>query len=128
MNVGICRKGARALAVLAALLAGPGLASPLDMFDQGRLLATGGVSQVEGAGGGGLASWAMITSYGSSDGVGAHIHYNALPVNNYTLQSAGIAIGLFDRLELSYAWQGFDTQNVGALLGVGQGFAFHQNI
>ena len=107
------------------------LSSPVladELFDSGKLLATGGVSQVEGAGGGGLASWAMITGYGSRDGVGANVHYTVLPLTNYSLQSAGIAVGLFDRLELSYAWQGFDTQNVGALLGLGQGFTFHQNI
>jgi hypothetical protein len=97
-------------------------------FDGGKLLATGGVSQVEGAGGGGIATWAMITGYGTRDGVGANIHYTAVPLPDYALQSAGIAVGLFDRLELSYAWQGFDTQNVGAALGVGQGFTFHQNI
>ena len=39
-----------------------------------------------------------------------------------------MAVGLFDRLELSYAWQGFDTQDVGAALGLGRGFTFHQNI
>ena len=33
------------------------------------------------------------------------------PLPDYTLQTAGVAVGLFDRLELSYAWQGFDTQN-----------------
>ena len=45
-----------------------------------------------------------------------------------SLQSAGVAVGLFDRLELSYAWQGFDTQDVGAALGLGKGYTFHQNI
>jgi hypothetical protein len=109
-----------------ACLASPALAD--DWFDGGKLLATGGVSQVEGAGGGGIATWAMITGYGTRDGVGANIHYTAVPLPDYALQSAGIAVGLFDRLELSYAWQGFDTQNVGAVLGVGQGFTFHQNI
>lgn len=60
--------------------------------------------------------------------MGANVHYTVVPLTNYSLQSAGIAVGLFDRLELSYAWRGFDTQNVGALLGVGQGFTFHQHI
>jgi hypothetical protein len=103
------------------LLALLGLPAPVladDLFDSGKLLATGGVSQVEGAGGGGLANWAMITGYGSRDGAGANVHYTVVPLTNYSLQSAGIAVGLFDRLELSYAWQGFDTQNVGAVLGV----------
>ncbi len=31
------------------------------MFDSGKLLATAGVSNVEGAGGGGIANWALIT-------------------------------------------------------------------
>jgi hypothetical protein len=97
-------------------------------FDGGKLLATGGVSQVEGAGGGGLPAWAMITGYGTDDGIGANIHYTAVPLPDYSLQSAGVAVGLYDRLELSYAWQAFDTQDVGATLGLGRGFTFHQNI
>lgn len=98
------------------------------MFDGGKLLATGGVSQVEGAGGGGLANWALITGYGTRDGVGANVHYTSVLLPDYELRSAGVAVGLFDRLELSYAWQEFDTRDVGAALGLGRGFTFHQNI
>lgn len=118
-------------AVLAGLVcfAGPALAAPSwDMFDGGKLLATGGVSQVEGTGGGGLANWAMITGYGTRDGVGANVHYTTVLLPDYELRSAGVAVGLFDRLELSYAWQEFDTRDVGAALGLGRGFTFHQNI
>ncbi len=111
-----------------AASAAPAFADPLDLFDGGKLLATGGVSQVEGAGGGGLANWALITGYGTRDGVGANVHYTTVLLPDYRLQSAGIAVGLFDRLELSYAWQEFDTQDVGAALGLGRGFTFHQNI
>lgn len=111
---------------LVCLMASPAFGE--DLFDSGKLLATGGVSQIEGAGGGGLASWAMITGYGTRDGVGANIHYTAVPLPDYSLQSAGVAVGLFDRLELSYAWQAFDTQDVDAALSLGRGFAFHQNI
>jgi hypothetical protein len=102
--------------------------APWSMFDQGKLLATGGVSQVEGTGGGGIANWALITGYGTRDGVSANLHYTAVPLPDYNLQTAGVAVGLFDRLELSYAWQEFDTQDVGAALGLGKGFTFHQNI
>jgi hypothetical protein len=56
------------------------------------------------------------------------VHYTAVPLPDYTLQTTGVAVGLFDRLELSYAWQSFDTQDVGAALGLGRGFTFHQNI
>jgi hypothetical protein len=113
-------------------LAAPVSATPWndlgDMFDGGKLLATGGVSQVEGAGGGGIASWAMITGYGTRDGVGLNAHYTGVFLSDYTLHTAGVAVGLFDRVELSYAWQGFDTQDVGAALGLGRGYTFHQNI
>jgi hypothetical protein len=97
-------------------------------FDQGRLLATGGVSQVEGAGGGGLGAWALITGYGSDHGVGVNGHVTTVLLPDYQLNAIGASVGLFDRLELSYAWQAFDTRNVGAALGLGQGFTFHQNI
>ena len=118
-----------ALALTATLLSSPARAeTSWDMFDGGKLLATGGVSQVEGTGGGGLANWALITGYGTRDGIGGNVHYTAVPLPDYSLQSAGAAVGLFDRLELSYAWQEFDTKDVGAALGLGRGFTFHQNI
>lgn len=111
---------------LAALTLSPACAD--ELFDGGKLLATGGVSQVEGAGGGGLTSWAMITGYGTRDGIGLNAHYTDVSLPDYNLHTAGVAVGLFDRLELSYAWQGFDTQDVGGTLGLGRGFTFHQNI
>jgi hypothetical protein len=108
---------------LALISTTPALAD-MPSFDQGRLLATGGVSQVEGAAGGGLASWALVTGYGTDHGVGANLHYTGVVLPDYNLQSAGIGVGLFDRLELSYAWQGFDTQDVGTALGLGKGYTF----
>ena len=101
---------------------------PRGWFDQGKLLATGGVSQVEGAGGGGLGAWALISGYGSDHGIGFNAHYTTVLLPDYRLDTIGGAVGLFDRLELSYAWQAFDTQDVGAALGLGKGYTFHQNI
>jgi hypothetical protein len=106
----------------------PGLMPGLTNFDEGKLLATGGVSAVEGEGGGGLTPWALITGYGTRDGVGFDIHDTFVGLPNYQLVSPGIAVGLFDRLELSYAWQSFDSESTGAALGLGEGFTFHQNI
>ncbi len=100
----------------------------LGLLDSGKLLATGGVSNVEGAGGGGLATWALISGYGSRDGVGFNAHGTYIRTGDYSLWSGGAAIGLFDRVELSYAHQSFDTQHVGALLGLGQGFTIDQDI
>jgi hypothetical protein len=98
------------------------------LFDHSKLLATGGVSAVEGEGGGGLGAWALITGYGTRDGIGLNVHETYVGLPDYQLHAPGIAIGLFDRLELSYAWQAFDTEATGAALGMGQGFTFHQNI
>ena len=78
----------------------------------GRLLATGGVSSIDGAGGGGLGTWALISGYGTEDQVGANVHYSAAKTRDYGLQTAGVAVGLYDRVELSYAHQQFDTKAV----------------
>ncbi|MDM5179080.1 DUF3034 family protein [Massilia sp. DJPM01] len=75
--------------------------------DMGKLSATGGVSQLEGAGGGGLSPWALITGYGSRDSWGANTHYSGVRTQDYTLDTAGLAVGLADRVELSLARQHF---------------------
>ncbi|QBP76120.1 DUF3034 family protein [Herbaspirillum huttiense] len=77
------------------------------MPDLGKLTATGGVIQVEGAGGGGLTPWALITGYGTRDSYGANAHYTYLSTQDYTLKSYGVAVGILDRLELSLAKQEF---------------------
>lgn len=77
------------------------------MPDLGKLTATGGVIQVEGAGGGGLTPWALITGYGTRDSYGANAHYTYLSTQDYTLKSYGVAVGMLDRLELSLAKQEF---------------------
>lgn len=75
--------------------------------DMGKFTATGGVSTVEGAGGGGLAPWALITGYGSRDSWGANVHATRVTTQDYSLDSAGVAVGIADRVELSYASQSF---------------------
>lgn len=117
----------RSLAVAAAMLAGlaaPALSSPDRWFDSGRLLGTAGVVQIEGAGGGGLTPWALIAGYGTRDAAGASARATVVALPDYRLYSPGLALGLFDRLELSYAHLRFDTGNTGAALGLGSGFAF----
>lgn len=94
----------------------------------GKLLLTRGVSAIEGAGGGGLASWALIGGNETRNGVGAQAHATLVALPDYELRAGGVAVGLFDRLELSYARQSFDTGKTGAALGLGPGFTFDQDI
>jgi hypothetical protein len=70
-----------------------------------RLVATGGVSQIEGAGGGGLTPWALITGYGSRDQVGVTVFHTRADPTDFSLAASGLAVGLRDRVELSYARQ-----------------------
>ncbi len=93
--------------ILALLLAQALPALAIDGPDSGKLLATGGVSQVEGAGGGGLTPWALITSYGTRDSWGANAHSTTVHTADYALQSWGLAAGIGDAFEVSLAQQRF---------------------
>lgn len=119
------------LAVLAAALATATLALPAAAQDRrsgGKLLLTDGVSSVEGAAGGGLATWAVIAGHETEDGTGASAHATYIALPDFDLISAGAAIGLSNRVELSYAYQRFDTRAAGAALGLGHGFTFGQHV
>ena len=96
--------------------------------ESGKLIATAGLIQIEGAGGGGLAPWALITGYGTRDAVGANVHGTVVRVTNFTLSTLGVAVGLYDRVELSYARQFFDTGRTGRALGLGGGYQFSQDV
>jgi hypothetical protein len=93
----------------------------------GKLLLTGGVTQVEGAAGGGLTPWAVIGGYGTRDQIGGNAFYTRVNVDDYSLDSYGALVGFYDRVELSFSRQKFDTENVGAALGLGRGFTFTQD-
>ncbi|OYW32390.1 MAG: hypothetical protein B7Z51_03330, partial [Methyloversatilis sp. 12-65-5] len=54
-----------ALAMLALLSGSSSTANGLHAGD--RLIATGGVTQIEGAAGGGLNPWAVIAGYGTRE-------------------------------------------------------------
>ena len=55
-----------------------------------------------------------------------HATYVNLP--GYTLQDYGVSVGLFDRVEVSYTREIFDTGKTGGKLGLGDGFTFDQDV
>lgn len=116
-----------ATAVLTLLL----VASPATAGERragGKLLLTNGVTSVEGASGGGLATWAVIAGNETRDGVGGKASVTLVALPDFDVTSFGAAIGVNDRLELSYTRQRFDTRGAGAALGLGRGFTFGQDV
>ena len=89
----------RALACLSVLAFGS-IASGAAAQESGALLGSSGVVQIEGAGGGGLVPWAPITGYGTRDAIGATAHDSFVYLPDLRLNTTGVAIGLYKRLEL----------------------------
>ena len=96
----------RRLLLLPLLFPLPDLAGAGD-----RLPATGGVTQIEGAAGGGLVPWALIAGYGTDRQVDVTAFVTTADPTDFELKAAGLAVGIHDRVELSYArqWLGLGT-------------------
>ncbi len=101
---------------------------PRGLAERGRLLATAGVATVEGAAGGGIVPWAVIAGHGTRDGWGVSANGTYLRMSDTSLHTAGAALGAWDRLEVSYQHQWFDTRAAGASLGIGRGYTFEQDV
>jgi len=85
-----------------------------------RLEWTGGVSQVEGAAGGGLVPWALIGGLGTDVEVGASAFATYVSTQDFALRTAGASLDIDDRVEVSVARQRFDAASVVAGLTLGQ--------
>jgi hypothetical protein len=122
-------RGLRAALLCAgALLCAHAAQAQTELRPSGKLLLTEGVSSVEGSGGGGIATWALITGYETRDGIGANVHATGIQLPNYQFRAYGVAAGFYDRLEVSYTHQEFDTQGTGVKLGLGRDFTFGQDV
>ncbi len=102
--------GRRGLHLVVALMCAS-LASAAQAYSD-RLLATGGVTEIDGSGGGGLTPWALITGLGTNAQIGGSAHCTEVKPDFFFLLSCGVAIGIYDRAELSYARQSFDLDDV----------------
>lgn len=99
-----------------------------ELRNGGKLLLTNGTTTIEGSSGGGLATWSVIAGNETKDGIGASAHVTLVEINDYSFQSHGISVGFYDRVEISYARQNLDTQQIGEDLGLGAGFTLDQDI
>lgn len=94
----------------------------------GKLLLTNAVTTIEGTSGGGISTFATIAGIGTETSVGVSAHGTVIVLPDYDWTSFGVSVGLFNRLELSYARQNFDTGAVGAALGLGRGHDLNQDV
>jgi hypothetical protein len=78
------------------------------LADNGRLIATGGASSIEGAAGGGITPWAVLAGYGEQQEWGASAFATSVNLPDYRLEVAGLALAYDNRVELSFARQRFD--------------------
>jgi len=103
-------------------------ASAEELRQGGKLMLTNGIASVEGASGGGLATWSVIAGNETRDGIGGSAHVTIAEFDDYRLDTQGVAVGFFDRIEISYARQALNTKDIGAALGLGQGYQLNQDI
>ena len=114
--------------VATAILATAAQAQTSEFTTSSKLLLTGGITNIEGSAGGGLTPWAVIGGYGTKDQIGANAFFTNVRSKDVELRTGGALIGIYDRVELSFAQQKFDTRQVGGLLGIGNGYKFTQKI
>lgn len=99
---------------LSSLLAG------LASADQGRLLATGGATSLEGTAGGGITPWAVLAGYGERGEWGGDVFATRVETADYRLDVAGLAASFDNRVELSYARQRFDLDTLARHLSLAE--------
>lgn len=100
-------------ALMFATIPGYSAAEALRPESGSRLLATSLASSVEGGSGGGIVPWATIAGYGSDTEVGGSAFYSRVDLDDFRLDTRGVAVGLFNRVELSYARQTLDVDALG---------------
>lgn len=101
---------------LAIVMAAAGTA----FADNGRLLATGGATMIEGTAGGGIVPLAVLSGYGTRDGSGGAAAISRVDVDDYRLDVYAASWSWRNRVELSVAQQELAIDALGAALGVNE--------
>ena len=114
MSLGRVRKTTwmKAAALGAAVMCSPVWAST------GKLVLTGGVSTIEGAGGGGITPWAFIGTQATENELGVAANLTQVETRDYSLTTYAATVGWNERVEFSLGEQSLDTGITGQGLGV----------
>jgi len=83
-----------------------------------RLIATGGASMIEGAAGGGIVPWAVMSGYGTRDQWGGAVFATRVDTGDYRLDSAGASFSYAHRVEFSFARQRLDIDTLAGVAGL----------
>jgi hypothetical protein len=81
--------------------------------NDGKLLATAGLSQIEGAGGGGIVPWATLSGYDSQDQISVSVALSQVDLEDYRLNVQAVSASFYDKLELSLGHQRLDLKTLG---------------
>ena len=96
--------------------------------ETGKLLLTGGVSSVDGAAGGGISPWALVGTNATDGEAGLSVGVSQLPLPDYRLTTAGLAVAWNNRVEASFVQQDFNAGVATQLNALGFGVASGQHI
>ncbi|MBT0586603.1 DUF3034 family protein [Alteromonas oceanisediminis] len=89
------------------------LASACVAAADGKLIGTAGLVQVEGAGGGGIVPWAILSGYDTDQQISISGVATQVDLDDYRLNVIGASASFYDRVEISAAHQRFDLKSLG---------------
>lgn len=78
-----------------------------------RILATGGLNNIEGVAGGGITPWAVISGYSSTDEWGFSSSASRVELDDFSLNSYNFSVSYDNRIEVGYATQNLDVEPLG---------------
>ncbi len=79
-----------------------------------RIVATGGGTSIEGSAGSGIVPWAVLSGYADEDELGGALGLSHTESKDFSMDVASVAVNWHNRVELSFARQRFDINNVAA--------------
>ena len=84
--------------------------------NEGRILATGGLSQIEGSAGGGLVPWAVMAGYGEQGEYGGTVSLTRVDLADYSLGVVAANWSWNNRIEFSVSRGQLDLGTLGLAL------------